>query len=161
MAEEKELLERGMAVTKQLWGERAGGGGMPAQKLAPDFFKMVTEFCFGGFWSRPGLDVRSRSPQLQGSVAYRALRLRNDYALRFRLASRTARLANPNWGPSCRSLILPHATRLSVTHTAAGSWWDLVDLLIGTDERTLTSGWPTIVEPREVRGQLLEDGNGW
>ena len=61
MADENELLERGMAVTKQLWGERTGGGGMPAQKLAPDFFKMVTEFCFGGFWSRPGLDVRSRS----------------------------------------------------------------------------------------------------
>ena len=48
-------------MTKQLWGERSGGGGMPAQKLAPDFFKMVTEFCFGGFWSRPGLDLRSRS----------------------------------------------------------------------------------------------------
>ncbi len=61
MADENELLERGLAVTKQLWGERAGAGGMPAQKLAPDFFKMVTEFCFGGFWSRPGLDVRSRS----------------------------------------------------------------------------------------------------
>ena len=61
MADENELLERGMAVTKQLWGDRTGGGGMPAQKLAPDFFKMVTEFCFGGFWARPGLDVRSRS----------------------------------------------------------------------------------------------------
>ncbi len=60
MADDNELLERGMAVTKQLWGERTGGG-MPAQKLAPDFFKMVTEFCFGGFWARPGLDVRSRS----------------------------------------------------------------------------------------------------
>lgn len=61
MADENELFERGTAVTKQLFGEGAGGGGMPAQKLAPDFFKMVTEFCFGGFWSRPGLDVRSRS----------------------------------------------------------------------------------------------------
>jgi 4-carboxymuconolactone decarboxylase len=46
---------------QKLWGERAGGGGLPAQKLAPDFFRMVTEFCFGGFWARPGLDVRSRS----------------------------------------------------------------------------------------------------
>ncbi len=34
---------------------------MPAQQLAPDFFKMVTEFCFGGFWARPGLDLRNRS----------------------------------------------------------------------------------------------------
>ena len=61
MADENELLERGLAVTKQLWGERTGADGMPAQKLAPDFFEMVTEFCFGGFWSRPGLDLRSRS----------------------------------------------------------------------------------------------------
>ena len=61
MAGEEDLLERGLSVTKQLRGERSGGGGLPAQKLAPDFFKMVTEFCFGGFWSRPGLDLRSRS----------------------------------------------------------------------------------------------------
>jgi len=61
MATETELLERGLAITKQLWGERAGGQELPAQKLAPDFFKLVTEFCFGMFWSRPQLDVRSRS----------------------------------------------------------------------------------------------------
>ena len=61
MASEDELFEKGREVTRQLWGERAGGGGLPAQKLAPDFFRMVTEFCFGGFWSRPQLDVRSRS----------------------------------------------------------------------------------------------------
>jgi len=61
MATETELLERGAAITKQLWGERAGGQELPAQKLAPDFFKLVTEFCFGMFWSRPQLDVRSRS----------------------------------------------------------------------------------------------------
>ena len=61
MADDRALLDRGLEVTKQLWGERSGGGGMPAQKLAPDFFKMVTEVCFGGFWSRPGLDLRSRS----------------------------------------------------------------------------------------------------
>jgi 4-carboxymuconolactone decarboxylase len=61
MATETELLERGAAITKQLWGERAGGQELPAQKLAPEFFKLVTEFCFGMFWSRPQLDVRSRS----------------------------------------------------------------------------------------------------
>ena len=59
MAEES-LMEKGQAVTKQLWGDPSGGG-MPAQKLAPEFFEKVTEFCFGGFWSRPGLDLRSRS----------------------------------------------------------------------------------------------------
>ena len=33
MADENELLERGMAITKQLWGERTGGGVELAQGL--------------------------------------------------------------------------------------------------------------------------------
>jgi len=57
----QELLDKGLEIQKQLWGEMSGGGGMPAQKLAPEFFQLVTQFCFGGFWSRPGLDLRSRS----------------------------------------------------------------------------------------------------
>jgi 4-carboxymuconolactone decarboxylase len=61
MASGSELLEKGREVQKKLWGERAGGGVLPAAKLAPDFFRMVAEFCFGGFWSRPQLDLRSRS----------------------------------------------------------------------------------------------------
>ena len=57
-----ELLEQGTEVARQLWGERTGDGpGIPAQKLAPEFFEMVTRFCFGGFWARPQLDLRSRS----------------------------------------------------------------------------------------------------
>jgi 4-carboxymuconolactone decarboxylase len=50
-----------MEITKQLWGERAGGVGFPAQKLAPEFFLLVAQFCFGMFWSRPNLAVRDRS----------------------------------------------------------------------------------------------------
>ena len=61
MADETDLLQRGLAITKQLWGERAGGQELPAQQLAPEFFKLVTEFCFGMFWARPQLDLRSRS----------------------------------------------------------------------------------------------------
>ncbi len=61
MSEETDLLTKGREITAKLWGERAGGGGLPAQQLAPDFFKLVTEFCFGMFWSRPQLDLRSRS----------------------------------------------------------------------------------------------------
>lgn len=61
MSEETDLLTKGRQVTAKLWGERAAGGGLPAQQLAPDFFKLVTEFCFGMFWSRPQLDLRSRS----------------------------------------------------------------------------------------------------
>ena len=61
MSEAEDRLARGREITRRLWGERAGGAGPPGAKIAPDFFAMVTEFCFGGFWARPGLDVRSRS----------------------------------------------------------------------------------------------------
>jgi 4-carboxymuconolactone decarboxylase len=63
MASEEELRTKGRAVMAKLWGERAarGGGGPPGAQIAPEFFDRVTQFCFGGFWSRPGLDTRSRS----------------------------------------------------------------------------------------------------
>jgi 4-carboxymuconolactone decarboxylase len=61
MADQADLLARGREVTTKLWGERAGAPDMPAAKLAPDFFSLVTQFCFGMFWSRPNLDLRSRS----------------------------------------------------------------------------------------------------
>jgi len=56
-----DFLMRGVEVTKKLWGERAGGQQLPAQKLAPEFFMRVAEFCFGMFWSRPNLALRDRS----------------------------------------------------------------------------------------------------
>ena len=56
-----DFLTRGMEVTKKLWGERAGGQELPAQKLAPEFFMLVAQFCFGMFWSRPNLALRDRS----------------------------------------------------------------------------------------------------
>ena len=61
MAEADELLARGRAVTTKLWRERAGSPDLPAAKLAPDFFGLVTQFCFGMFWSRPNLAIRDRS----------------------------------------------------------------------------------------------------
>lgn len=61
MADSNDLLARGREVTTKLWGERAGSPDMPAAKLAPEFFGLVTQFCFGMFWSRPNLDIRSRS----------------------------------------------------------------------------------------------------
>ena len=60
MADEADFLARGREVAAKLWGARAGGQELPAQKLAPDFFALVTQFVFGGFWSRPNLDLRSR-----------------------------------------------------------------------------------------------------
>ena len=56
-----DFLARGIEVTRKLWGERAGGQELPAQKLAPEFFMLVAQFCFGMFWSRPNLAIRDRS----------------------------------------------------------------------------------------------------
>jgi len=61
MAAETDLLARGIEVAGKLWGARAGGQELPAQRLAPEFFGLVTQFVFGGFWARPNLDLRSRS----------------------------------------------------------------------------------------------------
>ena len=61
MADSTDWLARGREVTTRLWGERASAPDLPAARLAPDFFALVTQFCFGMFWSRPNLDVRSRS----------------------------------------------------------------------------------------------------
>jgi 4-carboxymuconolactone decarboxylase len=61
MTNETDLLTRGRGIVAKLWGTRAGGQELPAQRLAPEFFGLVTQFVFGMFWSRPSLDVRSRS----------------------------------------------------------------------------------------------------
>jgi 4-carboxymuconolactone decarboxylase len=61
MADAPDYLARGREVAGKLWGTRAGGQELPAQKLAPEFFALVAQFVFGMFWSRPNLDLRSRS----------------------------------------------------------------------------------------------------
>jgi 4-carboxymuconolactone decarboxylase len=62
MADQSDLLARGRAVTASLWGDlMKRAPTLPAHALAPDFFAMVTQFVFGMFWSRPNLDLRSRS----------------------------------------------------------------------------------------------------
>ena len=61
MSTETDLLARGQAIAEQLWGARAGGQELPAQKVAPEFFALVLQFVFGMFWARPNLDLRSRS----------------------------------------------------------------------------------------------------
>ncbi len=61
MADSTDFMTRGREVAGKLWGTRAGGQELPAQRLAPDFFALVTQFVFGGFWARPNLDLRSRS----------------------------------------------------------------------------------------------------
>ena len=62
MADQSDLLARGREVTATLWGDlMKSAPSMPAAALAPDFFALVTQFVFGMFWSRPNLDLRSRS----------------------------------------------------------------------------------------------------
>jgi len=64
MAAEDDYDARGREIQRQLWGERVAGADQTAEPfaaVAPDFFPLVREFCFGMFWSRPGLAVRDRS----------------------------------------------------------------------------------------------------
>lgn len=62
MAEQDDLLARGREVTAALWGDlMKSAPTMPAYGLAPEFFGLVTQFVFGMFWTRPNLDLRSRS----------------------------------------------------------------------------------------------------
>ena len=59
--EAEDLRGRALAVMTDLFSGGVRGEAMPARDLAPEFFELASAFCFGGFWSRPGLDVRSRS----------------------------------------------------------------------------------------------------
>ena|SRR6516225_7403897 len=55
---------RGREIQRQLWGDRSADADrppLPAAEVAPDYFDLVRQFCFGMFWSRPGLAVRDRS----------------------------------------------------------------------------------------------------
>src|SRR4029434_1698198 len=58
---ETDWMARGLEVAGKLWGARGGGRELPAQRISPEFFGLVAQFVFGMFWSRPNLDMRSRS----------------------------------------------------------------------------------------------------
>ena len=53
--------EKAQSVMERLWGGRGVRERMPGEELAPEFFELASTACFGGFWSRPELDLRSRS----------------------------------------------------------------------------------------------------
>ena len=66
----KEQFEKGLAVRRSVVGEAY----VEASLRAADDFSMpmqelVTEFCWGEVWSRPGLDRRSRSILNLGMIA--------------------------------------------------------------------------------------------
>jgi 4-carboxymuconolactone decarboxylase len=62
--ENADLEAKGREIQRQLWGDAAADASrpaLPAAELAPDYFALVRQFCFGMFWSRPNLAVRDRS----------------------------------------------------------------------------------------------------
>jgi 4-carboxymuconolactone decarboxylase len=66
----KELFEKGLAIRREVVGAK----GVEAALQNADAFSMpmqelVTEFCWGEIWSRPGLDRRSRSILNLGMLA--------------------------------------------------------------------------------------------
>jgi len=66
----KEQFEKGLAIRRSVVGEAY----VDASLSAADDFSMpmqelVTEFCWGEVWSRPGLDRRSRSILNLGMIA--------------------------------------------------------------------------------------------
>lgn len=57
-----ELFERGLAVRREVLGrEHVDASLKAADELTQPLQQLVTEFCWGSVWSRPGLDRKSRS----------------------------------------------------------------------------------------------------
>lgn len=58
----KEHYDKGMELRVSMWGEAAGE---PRVRQATEFNRpledMVTTWCFGDIWQRPGLDRKTRS----------------------------------------------------------------------------------------------------
>jgi 4-carboxymuconolactone decarboxylase len=79
----KELFEKGLRTRREVVGDSYVDASL---KAADDFTmpmqELVTEFCWGEVWSRPGLDRRSRSILNLGMIA--ALNRPDEFALHVR-----------------------------------------------------------------------------
>jgi 4-carboxymuconolactone decarboxylase len=79
----KELFDKGLKIRREVVGERYVNASLQA---ADDFSmpmqELVTEFCWGEVWSRPGLDRRSRSILNLGMIA--ALNRPEEFAIHVR-----------------------------------------------------------------------------
>ncbi len=66
----KELFDKGLAVRREVVGDTYVDASL---KAADDFSmpmqELVTQFCWGEVWTRPGLDRRSRSILNLGMIA--------------------------------------------------------------------------------------------
>jgi 3-oxoadipate enol-lactonase/4-carboxymuconolactone decarboxylase len=57
-----ELYERGMEVRRQVHGDaHVDAATASATNLTRDFQEFITRYAWGGVWTRPGLDRRTRS----------------------------------------------------------------------------------------------------
>lgn len=57
-----EVYQRGMAVRREVLGDAHVDRALATTtELTADFQRMITEYAWGGIWTRPGLDRRSRS----------------------------------------------------------------------------------------------------
>ncbi len=58
----EELYQRGVAKRQELMGDStSGSGGGAHTKAEGDLNRLITEYLWGSIWTRPGLDIRSRS----------------------------------------------------------------------------------------------------
>ena len=62
MSDNQDAFDRGLALRHQMFGP---AGAQQALESASDFSRplqeMVTRFCFGEIWQRPGLELKTRS----------------------------------------------------------------------------------------------------
>ncbi|HMD46968.1 MAG TPA: carboxymuconolactone decarboxylase family protein [Acidimicrobiales bacterium] len=64
MTDQVDYEAQGREIQRQLWGDRvadADSSAAAGADVAPDYFSLVRQYCFGMFWARPGLAVRDRS----------------------------------------------------------------------------------------------------
>ena len=66
----KEQFEKGLAIRRSVVGEAYVDASLSdADDFSMPMQELVTEFCWGEVWSRPGLDRRSRSILNLGMIA--------------------------------------------------------------------------------------------
>lgn len=66
----KELFDKGMAMRRKVAGDKAIDQAMTnADDFSMPMQELVTEFCWGAVWTRPDLDLRSRSILNLGMLA--------------------------------------------------------------------------------------------
>lgn len=66
----KELFEKGLAMRRSVVGDAYVDASLKAaDEFSMPMQELVTEFCWGEVWTRPGLDKRSRSLLNLGMIA--------------------------------------------------------------------------------------------